>query len=166
MIVTSYFSGDENEKLKDIQFDLYSELCGRLVDNARDQYLRACRLLQIEDELSIQLRRYQPGDHRVFQDVHDLIAAWFRFSRDDHGQFRLGENEESYWVRVSEEWQAFFMSELECYEYGQFTRNIVIARVFENTEPGYAAEKFLMDTLKLRYREMTKFDQDQDEDSA
>lgn len=167
MLAYSMFPGDNNQALMWFQNELYPELGGTIVGKARERYLSACRLLQAEDEFSVLVRVTLEVDHRTFQDAHDLIAAWFRFWKDDHGQLVLGESEEAYRKRIGEAWRAFFNSEVDdlIAQSDEFTRAVLIASCFGNTERGYAAEKESTNILRLRYREMTKFDQDQDEDS-
>src|SRR4051812_9448622 len=93
MWVGAVFPGDSNKLLQNVQFQLYGEMLLRLFSQPRDRYLDACRLIQIENDLASRLRSMKGFDHRTLQDIHDLIAAWFRFSQDNGGQLLLGETE-------------------------------------------------------------------------
>ena len=94
-------------------------------------------------------------DHRTLQDIHDLIAAWFRLSQDDRGQFRLGETEEIFRDRLATEWRTFFEEEVERLSADdEIARAVLTAAAFGNTDKGYAAEAQLREILKERYRPM------------
>jgi hypothetical protein len=77
------FPGDTNKLLKWVQHDLYWGMVVRLYTPPRDRYLDACRLIQTNTDLAIRLRSMECFDHRTLQDIHDLIAAWFRFTKDN-----------------------------------------------------------------------------------
>jgi len=96
-------------------------------------------------------------DHRTLQDIHDLIAAWFRFSQDDGGQLRLGETDEGYQDRLADEWRTFFEEEVgRLTSDDEFVRAVLVAAAFGNTDRGYAAEAQLREFLKERYRTMRR----------
>lgn len=152
MWVGTEFPGDTNEVLKDVQFRLYGEMLVRLYNRPRDRYLDACRLLQIETDLATRLRSMDGFDHRTLQDIHDLIAAWFRFSRDDRGQLRLGETEEAFRDRLAAEWRTFFEEEAgRLSTDDEIARAVLTAAAFGNAGRGYAAKAQLHEILKDRY---------------
>ena len=153
--VGTEFPSDSNATLKGVQFRLYGEMLVRLYSRPRDRYLEACRLIQINTDLATRLRSMDGFDHRTLQDIHDLIAAWFRFSQDDGGQLRLGEGDETYEVRLATEWRTFFEAEVSRLSSDdEFTRAVLVAAAFGNTDRGYAAEAQLREILKERYRAM------------
>lgn len=155
MWVGTDFPGDTNKTVKMMQFGLYGEMLLRLFSHTRDRYLDACRLVQVETDLATRLRSMDGFDHRTLQDVHDLIAAWFRFSRDDGGQLMLNETEDAYKGRKGREWREFFDQELNWLSGSDETaRAILTAAAFGNTERGYVSEDQLRETLKERYRGM------------
>ncbi len=157
MWVGTEFPSDTNATLKDVQFRLYPEMLLRLYSRPRDRYLDACRLVQAETELASRLRSMDSFDHRTLQDVHDLIAAWFRFSQDDGGQLRLGETEETYRARLATEWRDFFEREITRLSADdEFARAVLTAAAFGNSDRGYAAEDQLREVLKERYRTMNQ----------
>jgi hypothetical protein len=118
-------------------------------------HLDACSLVQTDTDLAIRLQSMDGFDHRTLQDIHDLIAAWFRFSQDDGGQLRLGESDEMYTDRLAAEWRAFFEGEVNRLSADdEFARAVLVAAAFGNTERGYAAEAQLREILKERYRAM------------
>jgi hypothetical protein len=149
------FAGDDNQTLKDVQFRLYSEMLLRLFSGPRDRYLAASRLIQVDTELAVHVRAMDGFDHRTLQDAHDLIAAWYRFSRDDGGQLRLGESPDDYDKRLAQEWREFSEREVaRLASTDEFTRDILTAAVFANTDRGYAAESGAREYLKDRYATM------------
>ena len=155
MWVGTEFPGDTNETLKEVQFRLYGDVLGFVFGLPRRRYLDACDLVQAETELAIRLRPMIRFDHRTLQDAHDLIAAWFRFSRDNGGQLRLGETDSEYQERLAKEWWAFSQEEIAALTSDdEFTRAVVSAAGFGNTDRGYAAEARLRAYLGDRYSAM------------
>ena len=141
MWVGTEFAGDSNQTLKDVQFRLYAEMLVRLFSRPRDRYLDACRLVQVETEMAVRARAMDGFDHRTLQDAHDLIAAWYRFSRDDGGQLRLGESQDDYEKRLAQDWREFFEQEVaHLTRSDEFTRDILSAAVFGNTDQDDAAQ--------------------------
>jgi hypothetical protein len=135
MWVVTEFPGDTNQTLKDVQFYLYGEMLVRLYSKPRDRYLDAIRLVQVETDLATKVRSMDGFDHRTLQDIHDLIAAWFRFPQDDGGQLQLGETEEVYQGRIAVRWRAFFEEELDRLSSDDgFSRAVLVAAAFGNTE--------------------------------
>jgi len=127
----------------------------RMYSRPRDRYLDACRLVKIDTDLSTRLRSMDGFDHRTLQEIHDLVAAWFRFSQDDGGQLRLCETEEAYQDRLAAEWRTFFEEEVgRLSSDDEFARDVLVAAAFGNTDRGYAAEAQLREILKERYRAM------------
>lgn len=155
MWVGREFAGDDNMALKMAQFQLYWDMLPFLFLRARDRYLDACRLVEIETELGNRAKAMDTFDHRTIQDAHDLIAAWYRFSRDDGGQLRLGESTDDYEGRLVREWRQFFEAEVaSLVSIDEFTRDILRATVFANTDSGGAAEACVRERLKQRYASM------------
>ena len=153
MMVGSEFPGDNNKTLMHVQHDLYGEMVVRLFTVPRDRYLAAARLLRVETELSERLKNMDGFDQRTQQLAHDRIAAYFRFARDDGGQLELGEDEEGYRRRLETGWREFLCEELEKLVTDDgFTLAVLTAAAYGNTESGHAAEKWLDELLKERYR--------------
>ena len=126
-----------------------------LFSHARDRYLDACRLVEVETDLALRLKEMHYFDHRTLEDAHDLIAAWFRFSGDTSGQLRLEEAPEAYELRLAKDWHDFFGREIgRLIESDEFTRNVLTAAVFANTDRGYAAEASTRAYLKQQYLAM------------
>ncbi len=155
MFVGTVFPGDTNQTLKDVQSRLYGDMLLLLYIRPRDRYLGACRLIQTDTEIATRLRSMEGFDHRTLQDIHDMIAAWYRFSQDDGGQLRLGETHATYQDRVASEWRTFFEREVGwLISDDEFARALLVAAVYGNTDRGYASEAQLREILKERYRAM------------
>ena len=155
MIVASEFPGDDNETLKRVQHALYGQMLICLFLSPCDGYLAACRLTGSDTEIGTRVRAMTGFDHRTLQSAHDQIAAWYRFSVDDGGQLRLGESALAFEARLSAEWRDFFRREIEALaESDEFTRDILAAAVFANSDRGLAAEAGVREFLKERYARM------------
>ncbi len=155
MLIGHDFAGDNNETLKQVQFRLYWDMLPILLLRARDRYLDACRLVEAETELASRAKAMDGFDHRTLQAAHDLTAAWYRFLHDDGGQLRLGETPEDYEKRLATEWREFFeMEAANLVRIDEFTRDILRAAVFANTQTGHAAEASVCERLKERYASM------------
>jgi hypothetical protein len=155
MIISSSFPGDNHDRLKGIQHDIYSQMVGRLWVQARDVYLNACSLVEVETELAVRVRAMHGFDHRTLQDAHDLIAAWYRFDKSDGGQLRFDGSFADYDTRAIREWRDYFEAEAgRLCAHHRFIRDVLNATAFGNTAHGYAAEESLRGFLKMRYGAM------------
>ena len=156
MIVGTEFAGDSDAFLKDRQHSLYWELVGLIYSAARDRYLAGCRLLRVETDLSSAVDGKFNIDHRTLQDVHDRIAAWFRFRRAHGPQLNIGEDHAEFEERLEREWREFFADELKrLVEDDEFTRLVLTAVVYANQDAGLTAESRLRQLLDETYAEMT-----------
>lgn len=146
------FTGDGNTVLQQIQQECYAEMLVRLYTRARDRYLDACRLVGADTELAVRLREMSGFEHRTLQDIHDSLAAWFRFTQDDGGQMQLGEDAISYRSRLENQWRWWFDEEAgRLVADDEFTRAILKAAAHSGAEAGQAAESWLRQLLAERY---------------
>ena len=156
MYATSEFPGDSDKELIHAQFEIYGELVSRIFAIARERYLRACELLETDTDLAKLARPMRSFDHRALQYTHDQIASWFRFLHGG-GQMRLGEEAESYPIRLQNSWRNFFEREvIQLVDSDAFVRNVLIATAHSNTPKGYDAEEDLRHYLERRYHPMTQ----------
>jgi hypothetical protein len=153
VIVGSTFEGDNNETLKWIQHDTYSRNVGMLFWYAREHYTQAARLVGVQTELAERIARADQFDHRVLQDAHDEIAAYYRFAYDGRGQIPLPlEGTPPYQAWLQQHWTTFFEAEVQALAQDPaIARAILNAVAYQNTDRGYASEKELLALLKLRY---------------
>jgi hypothetical protein len=154
MIVGSCFNGDSNETLMLIQHDLYFPLLGLLVQYSKERYLNAIRLIGVKTELAKLVEQIKRFDHRVLQNAHDRIAAYYRFAHDNRGQMPLPFDNKTYEDFLIEEWSTFFTEEAQkLTESDPIVIAILTAVAYENTQKGYAAEKHLLTLLDMRYED-------------
>jgi hypothetical protein len=80
MIISKCFNNDYNETLINVQFDLYFLLVRYFFEFPKQRYLKSAGLLNINTAFVKKLRETSSFDHRIFQPVHDLIAAYYRYN--------------------------------------------------------------------------------------
>ena len=152
MIVGNCLPGDNNDKLKWIQHDLYELSLKHLVDSAELRYLSGVRLVGVETELARRLTSKDSFDHRVLQDPHDKIAAHYRYKHDSGGQMPLPMDGLSYEGRLKRVWFRFSMEEGERLAgIDWIARAILTAVAYQNTPQGHQAEKDLTAALREEY---------------
>ena len=144
MIIGSRFQGDIWHRVMGFQHDLYSRLVAYLFEAARTVYLRAEAVLGLTTVPGMLAAPENAVDHRVLQELHDLIAAKFRYTYEDHLHPHLPfpgwENDQA---RIENLWRTFYFAEVDrlVSESPTFVRSVVVAIAFQNTEVGYAAEE-------------------------
>ena len=157
MWVGDEFPNDNNQALKNVQFDLYGALMGYLYSYARERYLNAVRLVGIDTELAAIVRDKQSFDHRVLQDAHDRIAAFYRFAHDDGGQLGLGMDFQKYEDALREKWSSFLHEETRSLAQNDAINLAILgAAAYQNTEQGYAHEGRLLELLRERYGDLSR----------
>jgi len=83
MYVFDEFEGDDNKVLKDIQHDLYSNSVSIIYSKLKDSYLKSCDIVSVKNDAYHFLYSNKFFDHRILQDVHDLIAAYYRLCKSN-----------------------------------------------------------------------------------
>lgn len=162
MIIANRFKNDNNELLKLVQHDLYWTLLSFLFTYMRDGYLRAVRLIGIDTDLSKKISEIYSYDHRVLQDPHDKIAAYYRYQYPDkEGQYVFPfivpdcsdlSPEKVLQVKYKMEWSSFWHKEVkELINEPIIARTILKAIAYENSNDGYEAEDLLLELLHDRY---------------
>ena len=145
------FPGDEDKRLFDMQMEAYGEALWIIVNAARERYFDAEAVLRSHSSMSIQVRQLVSIDHRTVQDVHDLIAAWYRFKRRTERLFPLEPD-------LSEDWHEFARTEAaELCRSADFATGVLDACVYANTERGHAGEERAKQVEKSRYWEMFQY---------
>jgi hypothetical protein len=153
VIVGICFDGDDNGTLKWIQHDTYDRHLGLLYGRARERYMQAARFVGVQTELGERVARLDTFDHRVLQAAHDESAAYYRFTYDAGGQMPLPlDGTPPYAEWLEQRWRAFYEVEAESLAVdAAIARSVLTAVAYQNRNWGYAAEKELLDLLKLRY---------------
>lgn len=151
MIYTNVFNGDSNESLKRAQISVYGNAISKMFEVCWRQYVFAANLLQLTDAVGQRLKEITSFDHRILQDAHDIVAAYYRFEHGDNMQICLSEEPcsieqyERLWIDwLNLELQALSMSP-------GFVRGVARAVVFQNTDLGYRAEEGVGRHLVARY---------------
>lgn len=144
MIVCKAFPGDDNEVLKWVQHDLYPSLVVFLFYYPAQRYIESARFLQLDSESVERINSMKGFDHRVLQDAHDIIAAYFRFTFDQASKVSLPVVELEYKESLKENWLKFFhRTSQELAKNDMVARTILQVVLNENSQIGYAAEETL-----------------------
>jgi hypothetical protein len=102
MVISKCFNNDYDETLINAQFDLYFSLVKYFFELPKQRYLKSAGLLKIKTSFVKKLRETSSFDHRVFQPVHDLIAAYYRYNYpkliedNQHGPMRLDFDDDNF----------------------------------------------------------------------
>ena len=162
MIVGDSFDGDSNEILKWVQHDIYWTLLPLLFSHPKDLYLKALRYAGVETDLSGRINDIAKFDHRVLQNAHDKIAAYYRYEfPDKSGQLVIPATipdceslnlEDTLKESYKREWVQFWYSEIrKLSSEPVITRAILTAIAYQNTDEGYEAEDLLLELLHDKY---------------
>ena len=150
MIIYSVFYGDENKTVMNIQHDEYGSIISEFVSDAIKKYRYSEAILAVNTEIGKNLP--STFDHRVIQDTHDLIAAFFRFKEYPHGSLFKEEIDKADCIR---RWHQFASREIgELLEMPHFARAMILAVVDKTSEMPDENEKAMLEVLKNRYCEM------------
>ncbi len=102
MVISKCFNNDYDETLINVQFDLYFSLVRYFFELPKQRYLKSAELLKIKTSFVKKLRETSSFDHRVFQPVHDLIAAYYRYNYpkliedNQHGPMQLDFDDDNF----------------------------------------------------------------------
>jgi len=80
MLVYTYFEGDDNEPLKDLQHEMYDYSISTIIEEVKAYYLNnKCASRYFSNDEGEIFSKKESFDHRLIQDTHDMIAAVFRY---------------------------------------------------------------------------------------
>jgi hypothetical protein len=151
MICVPTFPGDDDQRLFNIQTYSYWDSIWTVFKVARERYLYGESVLRSFGSMSIQSLQFESFDHRTIQDVHDLIAAFYRFKRRTESLFPLEPN-------LCEDWYAFLREEaVALCESADFVTGVLNACIYANTEVRYAGEKRANHVQRERYWAMLEY---------
>ena len=157
MIVGARFENDGNDVLQLVQHDCYRDILYYIFECAKTRFLESSNLLGVRNEIIDRLRDRTGFDHRVLQNTHDIIAARYRYLHDDGGQLSFFDNPKNKTIVAQKEfykkkWCDWFYSEVkELNTYDEFTKAVVKAVIYQNTETGYLSESVLKEFLQCHY---------------
>jgi len=155
MWVASRFPGDDWTSVMWIQHDMYGPFLWELFDIARRKYIDAERTLGVNTVSGILVKPEDGFDHRVLQDAHDMIAARFRFLNQDRMHPELPfEGQKDDRKRIEGLWRDYWRTEIDrLTNIPLFTKAVVTAIAFQNTDVGYTAEN---DIKRILYEEYNR----------
>ncbi len=137
-----------------VQHDLYSESVGMLIRAAKERLSRVESAAEVQTILGSILKPETRFDHRGLQEIHDLIAAQFRFLHRHFLTQKIGDTKRPYELRVAGLWWIFFMGEVHrLLDRPQFMHAILIALAHQDTRLGYEGEEEAARILKGEYIE-------------
>lgn len=151
MIFEAQFDGDNDELMMETQLTSYGESLAHIFNSCRRRFIQANDLLEADSEFVRCLASIESLDHRVLQDIHDVIAAYYRF-RFCSSQLSLLDQDRSCedylicWTR----WVAHETERLS--SFNEFARSIAFAVAFANSGIGYLAQRESVRFLVAEYR--------------
>lgn len=153
MIVSSKFKNDNNERTMWLQHDRYALLVVELFKTARRKYLSAEIMLDVVTDLGSIVKSIDGFDHRTLQEAHDIIAASFRLNYVDQLDPELPfPDQESDEVRVTRLWCDYYYKEIDLLtDIPQFTKSVLRAVAFPNTDTNDEAEDAIKEILTTQY---------------
>jgi len=153
MLHSYFFTGDNFDLLKRIQFHLYPELSFFIFRKAIDKYKNAVKITKIETELYKEIRNtkkfYSPDIERVY----NKIAAYFRYKYPLESQlsFKVLEGQ-SYENQLEVSWRNFYYDESrKLVEDNDILNALLIALFNKNTEKGEKAINDISTFLDYKY---------------
>jgi len=150
MIFSSKFPLDSDRWIQ-LQYDSYDEAVGKIVNFAQTEYLRAELVLGLKTDLGKQLPVYR-FDHRTVQNVHDLMAAQFRYLYINTPTLFEGAHDQD--ADILAKWFNFISKELcdIAVDHPSLYRLLCTAVVYKNPdERGIEAELELHEMMGQRY---------------
>jgi hypothetical protein len=147
MIVSKAFHNDFDEKFKWQQHEHYSAALALIVRQCIYHYTNACK---ITDSKPLQgLNQITSGfDHRVIQNLHDIMAAYWR-SKNRRCEPYIPSLEPN----NIDDWLAWIPNEIDEWstDQPQIIKYVMISLFHQNSEKGYEAEELALSLLKEKY---------------
>jgi T5orf172 domain len=109
---------------------------------------------KIEFSLFHRSEQVQQIDHRVLQDTHDRIAAFYRLTKkkEKHVSTPLEADAKTYREYLTESWKQYYFAEIDSLsKIVEFSTSVVSAVLYANQPEGYQAEDRIVAILDKRY---------------
>jgi len=156
MWVCDCFIGDSNEDLKWAQHDFYFNrgAVTYMFTAAKSGLLTARDKSKLEFSLFHRSEQVQQIDHRVLQDTHDRIAAFYRLTKtkEKHVSTPLEADAKTYREYLTESWKQYYFAEIDSLsKIVEFSTSVVSAVLYANQPEGYQAEDRIVAILDKRY---------------
>lgn len=137
-----------------IQEALFHRLAGAMFWWARDRYMAAVRLLDVETSLSAALGREPFFHHEMVRAPYLVIASHFRTVHEDGRQLRLPFNGTSTDEYLAQDWVAYFVLQVRrlVRHDDEYTRLVLKSVAEYGSSEGELALNALVALLSDRYR--------------
>ena len=137
MIITERFSNDPIW-VQQLQEELYWGLVSLPFELAKTLYLKAENILNIETRLGIDCSKVKKIDHRILQNLHDSVAAKYRYDNRCNFEMQLSDfqKEETDKDEIKQEWIKYFREKIELLLdiHSSLSRSIVLAAAYPNPD--------------------------------
>jgi len=144
-------SSNDSPSLEDIQKIYKTELILAFVTAARERYLRAVRLVGVETRLGRIIRISASFDPLIFDEIYEIMAAYFRNSFDVQMPLPLFWDKETH--PVGRLWRQFFEKDIAVLiDYDEVVVNTLIAAYHPKEKTRTAAKELLVTWLAEHYR--------------
>lgn len=151
MICVPNFPGDDDKRLFDMQHSCYSKALWMIVEAARERFVDAESVMRCSSPISVQVHALRAIDHRTVQDMHDLVAAWYRFKKRTERLFPFDYD-------LTEDWLRFARADaVALSKSADFVTGVLDACIYANTEIGYAGERRAQAIQQTRYISMFQY---------
>jgi hypothetical protein len=151
MMSFSTFPGDDDQRLSNMQRDVYWDSLWVIVEEARRQFLYAEEVLRCSTTTGVQVRELKAIDHRTVQEIYFLIAAWYRFNRRTERLFPLEDD-------VSADWLGFLREEVQALSREpDFVNGVLDACIHAHSDVGRAGEERARAAQRSRYANMFSY---------
>jgi len=146
------FPNDTHELLKRVQYKYYYKMVGNLFNYSNERYISAARLLRLEQDYIHKLFNIYSFDHMLLEESHDIIAAYYRFKIDLHGQMPLPFDKKSYTEYLEIGWCRYFHGEAQGIANDDFLAWLIVHIVENGVVEKVKAEKEELEAdLSRRY---------------
>ena len=148
MIIGSFFGGDEDKALANMQHDVYGYAL-RIIVRTCNRFARFS-IAVLNDTEHHEWGQVEECDHRTLQGAHDLLAAAWRYSNDSR-QGTLPFPEEANMPTPETRWLEWLQAEISAWmDAPQLVRSVQLILTNQNEPIGYLAESRLC--LGIMYR--------------
>jgi hypothetical protein len=166
LIITMHFAADTDELLQKLQHGLYPAHVRALYEWAAERHTPAPGAPAPGDEAQLQRRLHDADrlDLQALEEVHDRIAAWFRFTHPHARQTTLFPPADpatgrplTHGEMLRRDWQAFFRQECRALLVTEnMPRAVLEAVAFRYEKRGLNAEEALLWSLDRRYARLAR----------
>lgn len=164
MIIGSAFVGDNNQRLQDMQADIWTSpiaeidgkktsACAFIFETAKAAMVSEVGKNPLLFPEMDQIDELDGFDHRVLQGFYDLVAAFYRWRLKDIVEPAFKDVGHLYIKHNLNSWVSYLDLEVHAITWNKLdiAEHILRAVLFSNTEDGYTAEDYIIEQLAKRY---------------